>query len=63
MCVMALPSRYLKNWAPIAEFDDMEFEERWQEKLYRLGDNYTKYKGLNKIQNVYEHKSLDQILV
>ena len=38
----------------------MEFSERWEEKVYRLGENHTKYKGL---ENVSEQKSSDGLLV
>ena len=57
---MQMHTNYFREYAPIIELDDMEFENRWQEKVYRLGENYTKYKSL---KNVSEHKSFDGILV
>ena len=48
---MSIHEHYFYNLAPIAEFTNMEFSERWEEKVYRLGENHTKYEGLENVSN------------
>ena len=57
---MDMHRHYMYNYAPIAELNEMEFAKRWDEKVYRLGENHTKYQGL---ENVSDQKSHNGLLV
>ena len=56
---MQLHNHYMYNWAPIAEFKNVEFNSRWEEKIYRLSDIQTDYDG---DKNVSSQKSGDALL-